>query len=60
MCWVALDRAIALADLLGAKDRVEAWTTAREEIRAAILERGWSERALTPRRSAATTWTPAA
>jgi alpha,alpha-trehalase len=45
MCWVALDRAIALADLLGAKDRVEAWIAARQEIRAAILERGWSERA---------------
>jgi GH15 family glucan-1,4-alpha-glucosidase len=45
MCWVALDRAIALADLLGAKDRVEAWNAARQEIRAAILERGWSERA---------------
>jgi alpha,alpha-trehalase len=45
MCWVALDRAIALADPLGAKDRVEGWTTARDEIRAAILEHGWSERA---------------
>jgi GH15 family glucan-1,4-alpha-glucosidase len=45
MCWVALDRAIGLADLLGAKDRVEAWTAAREEIRAAILEHGWSEEA---------------
>jgi GH15 family glucan-1,4-alpha-glucosidase len=45
MCWVALDRAIALADQLGAKDRVERWTTIRDEIRAAILERGWSESA---------------
>jgi alpha,alpha-trehalase len=45
MCWVAVDRAIALADLLGAKDRVEGWTAARDEIRAAILERGWSDRA---------------
>jgi alpha,alpha-trehalase len=45
MCWVALDRAIALADQLGAKDRVEGWTAAREEIRAAILEHGWSDRA---------------
>ena len=25
MCWVALDRATALADRLGAADRVEAW-----------------------------------
>jgi GH15 family glucan-1,4-alpha-glucosidase len=45
MCWVALDRAIALADQLGAKDRVEGWTATRDEIRAAILERGWSDRA---------------
>jgi GH15 family glucan-1,4-alpha-glucosidase len=45
MCWVALDRAIALAEPLGAKDRVEGWTATREEIRAAIYERGWSERA---------------
>ena len=25
MCWVALDRAVALADRLGASSRVEAW-----------------------------------
>jgi alpha,alpha-trehalase len=43
MCWVALDRAIALADQLGAKDRIEGWAAARDEVRAAILERGWSE-----------------
>jgi len=45
MCWVALDRAVALADPLGAKDRVEAWTAARDEIADAILEHGWSESA---------------
>jgi GH15 family glucan-1,4-alpha-glucosidase len=45
MCWSALDRAIALAGLLGAKDRVERWTATRDEIRAAILEQGWSDRA---------------
>jgi GH15 family glucan-1,4-alpha-glucosidase len=43
--WVALDRAIALAEQLDAGDRVDAWRTAREEIRAAILEHGWSEKA---------------
>jgi GH15 family glucan-1,4-alpha-glucosidase len=42
MCWVALDRAIALAPRLGAEERVAAWTTARDEIRAAILEHGWN------------------
>jgi len=45
MCWVALDRAIALAGPLAAGDRVEGWTVTREAIRTAICERGWSERA---------------
>jgi alpha,alpha-trehalase len=45
MCWVALDRAIALADILAAHDHIAAWTETREHIRAAILERGWSEKA---------------
>ena len=45
MCWVALDRAIVLADQLGAKDQVEGWTATRDQIRSAILERGWSDRA---------------
>jgi GH15 family glucan-1,4-alpha-glucosidase len=44
MCWVALDRAIRLAPKLGEHARVEAWTSERERIREAILERGWSER----------------
>src|SRR5207237_510556 len=41
--WVALDGAVELATDLGARDRVEGWSRVREEIRAAILERGWSE-----------------
>jgi alpha,alpha-trehalase len=45
MCWVAVDCAIALASHLGAEDRVAVWETARTEIRAAILTRGWNERA---------------
>ena len=45
MCWVALDRAIALGPRLGAEERVGAWATARDEIRAAILEHGWNEKA---------------
>ncbi len=45
MCWVALDRAVALADRLGASDRVEAWKQAQGQIRDAILTKGWSERA---------------
>jgi GH15 family glucan-1,4-alpha-glucosidase len=45
MCWTALDRAIALAGHLGASERVDAWAAGRDEIRAAILQHGWSERA---------------
>src|SRR5919197_1023993 len=45
MCWVALDRAVDMATLLGAEDRVQEWAGTREEIRAAILDRGWSEKA---------------
>jgi GH15 family glucan-1,4-alpha-glucosidase len=44
MCWVALDRATALADRLGAADRVDAWTQTRDEIHRAILREGWSKR----------------
>ncbi|HKJ56453.1 MAG TPA: glycoside hydrolase family 15 protein [Nitriliruptoraceae bacterium] len=43
MCWVALDRAIDMADWLGAADRVEEWSAARDVIRRAILERGWDD-----------------
>ncbi len=45
MCWLALDRAIDMASLIGGEDRVEEWTATREEIRTAILDRGWSEEA---------------
>ncbi len=45
MCWVAADRAITLARQLGAGHRVAEWAAARDEIRAAILDLGWSERA---------------
>jgi GH15 family glucan-1,4-alpha-glucosidase len=43
LCWVALDRAIALAPQLGTHADVEHWTAVREEIRQAVLSRGWSE-----------------
>jgi GH15 family glucan-1,4-alpha-glucosidase len=45
MCWVALDRAIALAPQLGAADRTPQWAVVRDEIRAAITERGWNDKA---------------
>jgi GH15 family glucan-1,4-alpha-glucosidase len=43
MCWVAVDRAIALADRLGAADRVDRWKVTRDEISEAIMTRGWSD-----------------
>jgi GH15 family glucan-1,4-alpha-glucosidase len=48
MCWVALDRAVKLAARLGEyadARRVRGWEEARDEVREAILERGWSEEA---------------
>ena len=45
MCWVALDRAVALADPLDASDRVEAWKHTQDQIHEAIMTKGWSDRA---------------
>ncbi|MBC7441108.1 MAG: glycoside hydrolase family 15 protein [Ramlibacter sp.] len=45
MCWVALDRAISLAEQLHATHRVDAWSSMAATIRAAILTRGWNEEA---------------
>ena len=45
MCWVALDRAVILADRLNASSRIESWMQSRDQIREAILTRGWSDRA---------------
>jgi alpha,alpha-trehalase len=45
MCWVALDRAVSLSEILQANERVAAWTETREQIRDAILKQGWSEKA---------------
>jgi GH15 family glucan-1,4-alpha-glucosidase len=45
MCWVALDRATKLAQLLGEDDSAESWANARDDIRTTVLDRAWSERA---------------
>jgi GH15 family glucan-1,4-alpha-glucosidase len=45
MCWVALERAVALADRLDAADRIEEWKQIQDEIHEAIVTKGWSERA---------------
>ena len=43
LCWTALDRAVKLAERLGMHANVDEWAVARDEIREAILTRGWSE-----------------
>ena len=46
MNWVALDRAVKLAPVIGAaEERVANWTDHRDQVRAAILDRGWSDTA---------------
>ena len=44
MCWVALDRAIQLARRFGKLEPVDRWTRVAEEIRAAILSRGYDDK----------------
>jgi GH15 family glucan-1,4-alpha-glucosidase len=44
MCWKALECAVDLAPQLNEHAKLAEWTAAREKIRAAILERGWSEK----------------
>ncbi|GAA2177137.1 glycoside hydrolase family 15 protein [Arthrobacter parietis] len=41
MCWVALDRALKLADRLGAAQKMPEWERERDRIHAAILDQGW-------------------
>jgi len=43
LCWTALDRAVRLAPELGEHAKAEEWAAARDEIKAAVLERGWSQ-----------------
>jgi alpha,alpha-trehalase len=45
MCWVALDRAVALGDSLDASGRVESWKKIAAGIRESILTKGWSDEA---------------
>jgi alpha,alpha-trehalase len=45
MCWVALDRAIALAALIDADGRVESWKRSRDEIWETVVRDGWSDEA---------------
>ena len=44
MCWVALDRAVALGPRLGPRADVVRWSQARDAVSAVVLEQAWSER----------------
>ncbi|MCM0675582.1 glycoside hydrolase family 15 protein [Micromonospora phytophila] len=44
LCWVAMDRAVALAPKLGERADPRRWAAIRDEIRAAVLREGWNER----------------
>lgn len=44
MCWAALNRAIDLADLLNAGDRVPEWRRNRDEIHQTVLDQGWNDK----------------
>jgi GH15 family glucan-1,4-alpha-glucosidase len=43
MCWVALDRAVKLADRLGPNARPDHWARTRDEIRETVLVSAWSD-----------------
>jgi GH15 family glucan-1,4-alpha-glucosidase len=44
LCWVAMDRAVRLADRLGERADPRRWAAVRDEIRATVLRDGWDER----------------
>ncbi|WP_416905319.1 glycoside hydrolase family 15 protein [Micromonospora echinospora] len=43
-CWTALDRAVRFGPRLGDEADLTRWATARDEVRQAVLTRGWNER----------------
>nr|MDQ3346311.1 glycoside hydrolase family 15 protein [Chloroflexota bacterium] len=42
MCWVALDRAVLLAERLDGAAHVATWTAARDAVQKAVLDKGWN------------------
>lgn len=42
MCWVALDRALKIAERVGAPHDTRRWKTARERIHREVMRKGWS------------------
>jgi GH15 family glucan-1,4-alpha-glucosidase len=43
-CWAALDRAVRFGDRLGRPADLARWSSARDELRDTILDRGWNPR----------------
>jgi len=43
MCWVALDRAIQMAERLDLPGNIARWKAERDAIHAEVMEKGWSE-----------------
>ena len=44
MCWVAIDRALQLAELFGQTDPLDRWKRVADELRTAVLSHGFDER----------------
>ncbi|MCW2678522.1 MAG: glycoside hydrolase family 15 [Modestobacter sp.] len=45
MCWVALDRAVKMADRIDAESKVPDWRRTRDEIHETVTRDGWSDTA---------------
>jgi GH15 family glucan-1,4-alpha-glucosidase len=43
LCWVALDRGVKIAELLGKKATAAEWALTRDTIKRDILSKGWNE-----------------
>ncbi|MCW3817531.1 glycoside hydrolase family 15 protein [Micromonospora sp. DR5-3] len=43
-CWTALDRAVRFGRRIGDERAVARWAAARDEVRQAVLTRGWNDR----------------
>jgi GH15 family glucan-1,4-alpha-glucosidase len=43
-CWVAIDRAVKIADSIGMKEDSDQWSELRAQIRSEIYEKGWDEK----------------
>ncbi|MFC2087619.1 glycoside hydrolase family 15 protein [Bacteroidota bacterium] len=43
LCWVAIDRGIKIAELIGKNNYVEEWIKLRDEIKESIIKNAWSD-----------------